>query len=94
MQRTLKERVEDLLQHGSADVSVEPVEVDDRGRAIVRIAIAVLERALLDAQAGSEDAQEFLTGGDEDLAFWCALVGLDPGVLRDRWQDAKVPLAV
>lgn len=53
--------------------------------AMSRIAVAVLERAVLDAKAGDEDAIQFLTQGDQDLDFWCERAGLDANAVRYRY---------
>jgi len=92
---TREKEIEALLEAGAMESATPQklVERDERGLAVARIAVAVIERALLDAQAGDVEAREYLERGDEDLAFWCAVVGIDPASLRDRWPTAKVPLA-
>ena len=62
-----------------------------------RLATAVIERAVLDAahvcvcqeqcecELNRTGAMQFLSEGDEDLAFWCELAGLDVNAVRDRY---------
>ena len=40
-----------------------------------------------------QEALEFLTQGDEDLAFWCERAGLDPQAVRERYAHRVAPLA-
>jgi hypothetical protein len=56
-----------------------------------RLATAVLELALRDADRGDITAQRFLLG-DGTLGFWCEMGGLDPVAVseqcRRRWSSA------
>jgi hypothetical protein len=72
-------------------------EIDDvilrPGRLVsphTRLATAVLELALRDADRGDTTAQRFLLG-DGTLGFWCQMGGLDPMAVsetcRRRWAS-------
>jgi hypothetical protein len=67
-------------------------EIDDSillpGRRVsphTRLATAVLELALRDADRGDTSAQRFLLG-EGTLGLWCELGGLDPVAVTEQFQ--------
>jgi hypothetical protein len=56
-----------------------------------RLALAVLETAVRDAQGGSIDARRFLAENGLMLDHWCQLLALQPSTLRLAAADPQWP---
>jgi hypothetical protein len=64
------------------DVILRP---DRRVSPHTRLATAVLELAIRDAERGDTSAQRFLLG-EGTLGFWCEMGGLDPVAVSEQFQ--------
>lgn len=95
---TPTERHRQATHNGAANASDEPTPPPER-----LLALAVIERALLDAAGGrisNNDsqhtqrwAQEWLTGNSRGFNIICAIAGIEPDFLRDRFSNGDLDVS-
>lgn len=73
---------ETLILDGDGILELHPPDVHPDGtdlRPYKRLAAAVIQQALLDAQRhGSDEARRWLSEDSDSLRFWCQWLGIDP----------------
>ncbi len=57
---------------------------------VKKLAAAILNHALVDAQKGCPEAREWLLKDDFIFLFWCCAYGIDPTVAREKLCKAMV----
>lgn len=55
----------------------------------VKLTVAIIGRALLDAVNDNHDARAYVQS--DDFAYWCDFVGIDTGRVRQRLQEKIAP---
>lgn len=53
----------------------------------VKLVVAILGRALVDALNGDPAGRTYVQS--DDFAYWCDLVGIDPDRIRQRMEKAQ-----